>query len=830
MEKQKILANKLKSAYLFCFFLILSLPILSLAPWLSPPDWGKTILFRIALSLIIFLFLYQSLFQKTNNRFATIIKDILKKKTNASWGFWLLISLFGIFFLSTIFSQDVSYSLFGDPHRAGGFLNFGFYIIFAVLSFFTLTRKDWRQMWKWSILIGIFVAIIAIFQKYSIMSDFFVPVAGRPFSTIGNSVLLATYLLLLFFMVLSFFLKEKHRIKKFIYLLPLLLFAFVILLTESRAGYFGLFIGIYYFILFFPTRYTNQENLDKPKINKKIIALKIFFIALLVLGVFGVYYINSEQPIPQYVEKNQLYKIIESRSSFNLIKADPRFSVWEISGEAIKEKPILGYGLENFSIGFDKYYDPSLKNISRDWGSWWDRAHSFVFDIGVTGGIPALIIYLSLFAALFIALQKSKKKNPEKLIFLHGAQAAFLGYLANNLFSFDTFSSYLIFFLLIGYSLHLIYDIDVNPEENPLEVKLPEIIMKLKKPIIFFAFIILILFIWTYNLKPLYVNKEINLALVEASQGDCENAFTRMDKFFTPKELKEKEQKEPSQGFLDQYLGMKYAEITGTCMKDINSALITIPLAEGVVEKLEQAVKERPNYTRYWVTLGIYTNFLIEKKKASYSEEEIKILKDNADYYFKKATDLSPKRQEVIVEWAKTDLVTENYLAMKDKAQQCIDLYEATGECWWLRGVANLYLDDKETAKKDFELAQANRYDLNVESFLLQLSALYQKTDNYKEEAEVYRQLILGVEPNNHEYYQIVFTYYMAEKDYEPLIAVHERLIAVNPTNDRYYAALAYNYKMIGNYDKAQRTALEIIKINPEKESEVKEFINSLPL
>lgn len=89
--------------------------------------------------------------------------------------------------------------------------------------------------------------------------------------------------------------------------------------------------------------------------------------------------------------------------------ADPRFSAWQITLKAIKEKPIFGWGPENLSIGFDKYYDPSLPYISKEWGGWWDRAHNIILDTAATFGIPAVIIYLALFAVLFWQLQKSKK-------------------------------------------------------------------------------------------------------------------------------------------------------------------------------------------------------------------------------------------------------------------------------------------------------------------------------------------------------------------------------------------------------------------------------------
>ena len=182
----------------------------------------------------------------------------------------------------------------------------------------------------------------------------------------------------------------------------------------------------------------------------------------------GMLWLNSLPELPQFIQNSYILKNI-SKKVFPLESVlqnfERRTSGWQVAWEAMKDKPTLGYGPENFSIGFDRHYDPSIPYITKlnPSGStgWWDRAHNFVFDIGVTAGIPALIIYLSLFVVLFYQLQKLKRKCPEKAIICQGIQAAFIAYLTANLFSFDSFSSYIILFFLIGYCLHLTNDAKV---------------------------------------------------------------------------------------------------------------------------------------------------------------------------------------------------------------------------------------------------------------------------------------------------------------------------------------------------------------------------------
>ena len=429
-------SNWLKYVFLIGFCLIVALPLLSSQPYFSPPDWSKTIVFRIILSLLIFLFLCQFILSKSKNQEILEKLSFLFSKKNII--FWLLVSFLTINLLATIFSPDPNFSFWGNPYRSGGFLNLSFYAIFGILAFLILKEKDWRRILNLAMLIGIMASLIAIFQWQGLFKDVLVTYETRPPSTLGNPIMLALYLLLLTFLTLSLAIRETKPTKKIIYSLVIFLFVFIIFLTYSRAAYLGLATGFLYFIFFFPYK-------------KRVLSLvlKSSLLIILLLGVYGVYYINTKPQLPEFIKENKTLTGITSRLSTEKALRDPRISGWKVSWQALKDRPVLGYGPENFAIGFDRYYDPSLAGINMAPGSsdnWWDRAHNFVFDISLSAGIPALIIYLSLFGALIFKLNKIKET---------AIQAAFIGYLTANFFSFDAFASYLILFLLIGYSLYL---------------------------------------------------------------------------------------------------------------------------------------------------------------------------------------------------------------------------------------------------------------------------------------------------------------------------------------------------------------------------------------
>jgi len=704
--KQVVLSkNKFYWIYLIGFFLILSLPLLVFPSCFTPTGWGKTIVFRIILSFLIFLFIYQIIFQKTtNNQFLTIVKNWLYKKSRVFWPFWLLIALLGIYFLATIFSLDPLFSLWGSPHRSGGFVNFAFYIIFAVITFLIVRQKDWQKIWDFALIIGILVAMIALFQQFGLISRIFIPYASRSSSTIGGPIFLAIYLLLLSFPCLSFGLKTKKIIGKLFYFLSFLFFIFVaVFITLTRAAMLGYLAGFLFFIFFYPIRKPSASNVTGPvKKFSFSLALKLIFLILLLFGIYGIYFINTQTELPQFVQENKLLKGVAVRLSIKAGLADPRVSSWKVSWEALKDRPILGYGPENFSIGFDKYYDPSLPIISEGGAEWWDRAHNFIFDISVTAGIPALIVYLSLFGTLFWQLQKVKRKRPETAIICHGIQAAFIGYLVANFFSFDTFSSYLISFLLIGYSLHLIST--HNPNLRILSEstnKKPEItsdkLYKYRVPIIFVLCLILFWFIWSFNIKPFKINTQVNIAKYLVENGKCEQAFVRMDNVLTKK------------SFLDNYLRLKYVDFLRKCEAKMPGK--NLEFAKKGNQLLKENIEIQPYYTRNWLFLGGFTNVLIEKEKNPEVQQEL--IKE-AIYYFEKAYLLSPKREESLSQLINMYIRIKNYQGLAETYPRLISITsDKTKKAQLYASLAVVYkeLGDKgkarEVALKALELHPA---------------------------------------------------------------------------------------------------------------------------
>ncbi len=781
--------------YKIGFSLILFLPFLIFDPWFTPIGWGKTIVFRIILSILIFLFLWQIIFRKTD------IGSIREKIKSISLPFWLLISLFGIYLLATIFSLDPKFSLWGSPPRSGGFVNFAFYIIFSVLIFLVLSKSYWKKIWDFSIFIGVIASIIAIFQQFGIFSNLFIPFGDRPVSVVGNAIPLALYLLLLIFICLFLYInniKSGNKIKGIFYLCSFLLFLVVLVfLTQTRAALLGLMAGLIWFFFAYP--------------NKKIKKTKIYAAIILLAVISGMYitkiYLDSHLETYKKIPPIISHSLDRTLSIFEGTKIiTSRISAWKVSLEALKDRPILGYGPENFMIGFNKYYDPALPRIGAvnfgEEAQWWDRAHNFFFDISLSAGIPALIIYILLFAALFRELEKRKhyikendpsaNSNNSNIIASHGIQSAFIAYLITNLFSFDTFETYLISFLLIAFSFVLIFDMKKSAisDKNRWFETISSKIYQFRIILMILIFALTFWFIYVFNIKPLEANKELNVADIYGANKKCAQAI---EIIYTSKSLAQ-------ETIISDYIREESATIINDCNRQNLDPNLGTALIQKAVNLIKKNIENNPSHSKYWLFVGEGDSLLIElKTKADenfFGSEEMNKLKNEANYYFEKSKELSPKRQELYKEWLKLGILTADYKLAEEKAQECIDLNKDFAECYWLMALVNGYLKNPEKLLYYAKIANEKGYNIESEEAATNLVNMYIGTKNYQALTEVYPKLISKVSDN--------------------------------VKKAQLYASLAVVYKELGDTKKARETALKALEFQPEAKPIVDEFLKTL--
>ncbi len=401
--------------------LIFAIPILPLYISFSmmfPFITGKNFAFRILVEIAAVLWLGLAVLSRQYR-----LRNSIMLLTVLAFTF-----IAGLADLSGVNSYNSFWSSYG---RMEGFLTvlhlcFYFVIIKSVLR----TRKDWMIFLNIFVIAGILISSFALYQKTGEVEVY------RVASLIGEPAFLASYLLLVVFMGLILTFNTQKPLLRYIYSLSVVLNFIAIYFSATRAVILSVVIGIILFSLLYI--FLIKQNTPEKKLFKKLSL--IVFSGALILSVALWTFKDAD-----FIRENRVF------SRFATMSSDPavtfRLAIWEIAWEGIKERPVLGWGQENFIIVYAKYFNPELYALN----IWADRAHNIVLDWLINAGFLGLFFYLSIFVAVFYTLRSAFKN---KLI--SGAETAIIStaiivYFFQNLFTFDSINTYIIFFALLAY-------------------------------------------------------------------------------------------------------------------------------------------------------------------------------------------------------------------------------------------------------------------------------------------------------------------------------------------------------------------------------------------
>lgn len=205
---------------------------------------------------------------------------------------------------------------------------------------------------------------------------------------------------------------------------------------EARAGAYVLAISLFALIIFY-----FGSKISSAKIRRGLI-----WGALVITLVSSVVLIRSFLAEDGYLRGVYLSQATSARPI-----------VWELSTNMIKERPLLGWGTDNFDRGFEQNYDNRLLEERFGNEAWFDRAHNVFIDQAVDTGYIGLSFYLLVYFvvldSLVYVLLKSKEKNDQLLASI--LIIYFLGHLAELQTAFDTTISLVAVLIMIALSSNL---------------------------------------------------------------------------------------------------------------------------------------------------------------------------------------------------------------------------------------------------------------------------------------------------------------------------------------------------------------------------------------
>lgn len=267
---------------------------------------------------------------------------------------------------------------------------------FLMLLLFALIYDDKRQhrLILVVILSAAFYSALSIFghDGYNLIGKQYV---GGAF-TFGNTTFAAMYLFGAFLLAIYYALQSEHK-KWWMYALPIVIVLNPVIISKNF--FFGdvwhgimgdarsTFYVIVLSILMLGVIWLVSKIKDAWRRAQTSYAL--FGIGLLAAAIASFSLLSSNG----YLRDAYLSRATAARPL-----------VWEMSERAIAERPLLGWGADNFQRVFEKFYDNRLLQSEYGNEAWFDRAHNVFIDQLVDNGFIGLIFYFAVYIVAILAL------------------------------------------------------------------------------------------------------------------------------------------------------------------------------------------------------------------------------------------------------------------------------------------------------------------------------------------------------------------------------------------------------------------------------------------
>lgn len=579
----------------------------------------------------------------------------------------LLLFLFS-FTLSTFFGVDFYHSFWDNHERMLGlFTIFHYVIYYFICTVVFRCWEEWKKAFKIFLLAGSLVILLGLVQVVDpnfLLNNGNVRVSG----TLGNAIYFSGYGLFLFFASILLFLKEKRKIWKKIEIIIGILAVLGIFFGGSRGAMVGFLLGVLILVIFYFYKFRHLAKVRNTAL--------IFFLTLFLSTTF-LFWQRDSDFIKRLPGIGRLFS-----TSISELTSGPRILAWKISIKAWKDKPILGWGPNNYFYAFNSNYNPQSLNFGYG-ETWFDNAHNIILNTLATQGIIGVLSYLSIFIFSAASLALAYRKQELDIHILVVGVAFLVAHLFQNITVFENPTSYLyfIFWLAMTNSLSLSEKEDVH---KVLDKKISPMVVGI-------ILTLATLLIFIFNIQPARANTKTFkvLKLLNSNPVLAAESIRQLFLFKTPHI--DDIRNDVARSSL-QFLSAYYKDFGTERTKEL------FDLAYG-------AVKDNLNLH----PLDIRNHLMLSQldQFAFLLTSDSKYLLES-EYILNNALKLSPKRQQLLYSLANIKM----QMGKSDEAEKIlegsIEDNKEVGEGYWRLGYIYYLSGKKEEAKAVIALAEDN--------------------------------------------------------------------------------------------------------------------------
>ena len=376
----------------------------------------------------------------------------------------LLAVALGVAVVSALLGVSVVRSFFSTYERMGGVLGQAHWFALAVVLVSVVRGVQWRFVLNLNLALGTVVALWAVGQHLDVEAllwEWSKEGYGRVMASLGNPIHLGAYVLVNCLVSAGFLAQsltpgktapadesgDPSKADAAKRLLPwlarlfwafgMLLNAWVVTLTASRAAFLGLIAGVAAVAVLFAL-------VERRRIRLAIGALAVLLVASVVLYVAAV---TAFDPDPNAKRTRFSNPLVNRAMSFSKRTVGTRLAAWDAAVDSFLERPVLGWGPENYVVVLGRYGS----GVGADMRTH-DNAHGRLAEELATKGSAGVLSHLAIWAALLVVGLRTARRLPRReRVLLLFAGGALVGYFGHSLVSPEVGTGTLQFILLFAF-------------------------------------------------------------------------------------------------------------------------------------------------------------------------------------------------------------------------------------------------------------------------------------------------------------------------------------------------------------------------------------------
>ncbi len=719
----------------YTLYLTLLIPLLVTPFTFFSWHFGKTIIFQALVEIISLLFLIEVIGKW--RRGVTVNLRRLNGLDFAILGFLLVL------LLTAIPGVNFINSFWGNQARVSGlftWLHFGVWYFLLINAF---DETDWRMAFK-------IVSVAAAVVSLTVFFENRLPLTWQSSSgggILGNRAFASSYLLIAVGLSLAAAIKTSNK-WRYLFLGLGVLDLFALFTLGTRGALVGLVSGVL----------TGLIALSLFPSEKKVKRLSLGIILLLVVSVAGLVFLARRESFAARFPRLAYYTNI---AQFTTGTGETRLLAWQIAWQGFKERPFFGWGINNYEIIFNKYYNPQfLKHSFAE--TEWDKPHNWFLEIidsaGILGGLGYLVIWV------FLGFYLSKKDStlpPIRRVVLAGTLAASI---AQSLFFFENTNSLLLVFMILAL---------VSAAESPSSAaSASSRKVKLASALLVFYSLLVIFSLFEFNYLPLRASYYLQLAqMAETSRAW---GYMAEKTLAVPVSFR---------GENAIFLAERFLQIDKAQIPHLTDA---VPAALETAQVLEAEAARYPDNPLFPVWAGRIYMVLGEQINERYYA--------NADKFLKSAQAISPNKQEYLFLLGRLYLLKKEFPQAIEFQKRAVAAAPDIGTSHWFLGLSYVASGDATRGLAEIEDAIKKGFSL-TRNQTLYIIDLYAEVKRYDKVIEWYKALH-EAEPEKIDWYVKLATAYALNGQKAEALQTVKEAVAQYPPLEADAAKFIKQYKL----------------------------------